>query len=404
VFEGTVRPLVAIETHPIQYHAPVYRTIQAKFGIPVAVIYGSDFSVAGYTDREFGASFAWDTDLLSGYEPVFLSRAPKQASSRGMGKALKRLEPGAVLLVGYSPAFHQAAFFAAWRSGAPILCRGETTDHARHRGAVQEYLRTKALRFLYKRCARLLHVGRRSYQHFTRLGVPPTKLVFSPYCVNTAVFRTGEPARHNLRADTRGRLQIHSDQIVLLFSGKLSARKGPDILLLGVKSLPPEIRARIVVMFLGSGAMQPALEAVAKQTPEIEVRFLGFQNQRQLSPYYHSADLLVLPSRHSETWGLVVNEALHHGLPCVVSDAVGCAPDLIDSGRTGEPFEAGSADSLSAALLRSLGLTGRSDIRNFCRDKVGGYTVEKAAEGIAESYWDVVSMQKGVVDQCQSQG
>src|SRR5438309_4475455 len=116
--------------------------------------------------------------------------------------------------------------------------------------------------------------------------------------------------------------------------------------------------------------MQPALEALAKQAPEIKVRFLGFQNQRQLSPYYHAADLLVLPSRRGETWGLVVNEALHHGLPCVVSDAVGCGPDLISPGVTGELFETGSVRALKGALETAEVLTGRSQIREICRRAV----------------------------------
>lgn len=66
--------LLILSTHPIQYQAPVYRALQTQFDIPTTVIYGSDFSVAGYHDREFGTQFAWDTDLLSGYSAVFLSR------------------------------------------------------------------------------------------------------------------------------------------------------------------------------------------------------------------------------------------------------------------------------------------------------------------------------------------
>jgi glycosyltransferase involved in cell wall biosynthesis len=116
------------------------------------------------------------------------------------------------------------------------------------------------------------------------------------------------------------------------------------------------------------------------------MRFFGFQNQRALSPYYHASDLLVLPSLHSETWGLVVNEALHHGVPCVVSDAVGCAPDLVKPGATGEVFETGSAGGLASALRRAVSLVGRSEVRQVCRDTVGGYTVDKAAEGIARGY------------------
>ncbi len=47
-------PLAVIETHPIQYHAPVYRHLQTSLGISVTAIYASDFSVAGYRDHEFG--------------------------------------------------------------------------------------------------------------------------------------------------------------------------------------------------------------------------------------------------------------------------------------------------------------------------------------------------------------
>lgn len=400
-----------IETHPVQYHAPVYREVAAKFGIPVAVIYGSDSSVAGYQDREFGASFAWDTDLLSGYESVFLSRmsrdggaSEQRASVSGMRKVLKRLKPSAVLLVGYSPRFHQVAFLQAWRAGVPILFRGETTDHARNRGSVAETVRSNALRFLYGTCSKLLYVGQHSYQHFNRLGVPAAKLQFSPYCVDTTAFLTSERDRQDLREHTRERLHISPHEMVMLFSGKLSPRKGPDLLLSSVKSLPVEIRERMVVLFLGSGAMKGALEGLATQAPEIKVRFAGFQNQRQLSPYYHAADLLVLPSRHSETWGLVVNEALHHGLPCVVSKAVGCAPDLIEQGITGEVFETDSADSLSAALTRGMCLVNRSSVRNSCREKVSGYTVERAAEGIANAFWTVVGGCAELREQWQAQG
>src|SRR5437773_6878033 len=105
--------LAVIETHPIQYQAPVYRYVQQELGIPVTVIYGSDFSVAGYEDPEFGVTFAWDADLLSGYTSVFLSRVAnggarsvQEVSSGGLWQALQETAPKAALIVGYSPRFH----------------------------------------------------------------------------------------------------------------------------------------------------------------------------------------------------------------------------------------------------------------------------------------------------------
>ena len=56
--------------------------------------------------------------------------------------------------------------------------------------------------------------------------------------------------------------------------------------------------------------------------------FTGFLNQTEVSRAYVAADCLVLPSDYSETWGLVVNEAMASGLPCIISDRCGCAPDL----------------------------------------------------------------------------
>jgi glycosyltransferase involved in cell wall biosynthesis len=96
--------------------------------------------------------------------------------------------------------------------------------------------------------------------------------------------------------------------------------------------------------------------------------------------------MLVLPSQRSETWGLVVNEALFHGLPCVVSTGVGCGPDLIVPSGTGETFEAGSVSDFTRALRRAGALVGRAEVRDRCRAAVARYSVERAAAGIAEAY------------------
>jgi glycosyltransferase involved in cell wall biosynthesis len=382
--------LAVIETHPIQYHAPVYRALQQQCNVPVTVIYGSDFSVAGYRDQEFGASFAWDTDLLAGYSSVFLSRVATggartfdAVSTRGLRSALHRVNPDAIMVVGYSPRFHRVAWREARRTGRPVLFRGETSDDAHARGWLKTGLRRAVLGLAYRSCEHLLYIGVRSREHFERLGVPADRLVFSPYCVDTTAFEIDEAARARLRGETRRRLKLSDDRIVLLFSGKLSDRKGVDLLFDAARSLTGSLRNRVALLVVGDGERRASLEAVATKDPAITAIFTGFQNQTQLSPFYHAADLLVLPSRQSETWGLVVNEALHHGLPCIVSDRVGCAPDLIRVGVTGTTCEAGSAASLGASIAAATALCGRPDVRARCRGLASRYSVSNAAEGIA---------------------
>jgi glycosyltransferase involved in cell wall biosynthesis len=383
--------LAVIETHPIQYHAPVYRALNQQLGVPVTVIYGSDFSVAGYHDTEFGTTFAWDTELLSGYTALFLSRVASGGATRadgvstgGLRDMLRAVRPTAVLIVGYSPRFHRQAWIEAWRSGCAILFRGETVDGTATSG-LRSQMKRRALALAYRSCDRLLYIGQRSQAHFREMGVGRDRLEFSPYCVDVTPFATDEAARLQLRALTRRSLGQTDDRIVLLFSGKLSHRKGVDLLPAAVRAVPASLRERVTLLFVGDGAMRHELETQAAASG-VPASFVGFQSQRALSAFYHAADALVLPSRHSETWGLVVNEALHHGVPCVVSDRVGCVPDLIEEGRTGQVCAADSAPALAAAIEAVQPIVGRAGIRQVCREKVSNYSITRAAEGIARAY------------------
>ena len=65
---------------------------------------------------------------------------------------------------------------------------------------------------------------------------------------------------------------------------------------------------------------------------------------------YAAADVLVLTSTASETFGLVANEALACGRPVVLSDAVGAAPDLAADGSAGRVYPMGDIAALAQAL------------------------------------------------------
>ena len=387
-----MKKLIIAETHPVQYHAPVYRCAAREFGVSLMVLYGSDFSVAGYRDKEFGASFAWDTDLLKGMENHFLSNVAEggvrdydSVNATGVDQAMQKLAPDAVMALGYAHPFDRAVLDWARKHRKPLLFRGETLDHAQQRSRWKSWLRDAVLRRLYMRCSALLFVGQRSRAHYERLGVPAEKLFSSPYCVDASSFRCSEEDRAALRGPTRERLWIGDKAVVILFSGKLSERKGVDLIPQAVRKLPTGLRAHVHVLFLGDGALRESLAQACALEPVVQATFAGFQNQSSLSAYYHAADLLVLPSRAGETWGLVVNEALMHGLPCVVSDKVGCQPDLVLPGRTGAVCKSGDAVSLAEALAKVMGQLQAKNMAADCKAVVAGYSVRAAAEGIAQA-------------------
>ena len=238
---------------------------------------------------------------------------------------------------------------------------------------------------MYTACSALLYIGEQSLKHYERLGVARDRLWFSPYCVDTTSFEPSERGREQMRASTRRELKLDDETFMLLYSGKLSARKGVDVLIQALKEQDQERRDKTAVAFLGSGELEPELRSEAGRDPIVDARFLGFKNQSELSRYYHAADALVLPSLRGETWGLVVNEALHHGLPCLVTSAVGCAPDLIQEARTGFVVAPGSQLELANKIADLQRLSENPQTRNRCREVVSGYTVEAAARGIADA-------------------
>jgi glycosyltransferase involved in cell wall biosynthesis len=215
--------------------------------------------------------------------------------------------------------------------------------------------------------------------------VPKSKLFFSPYCIDASTFQADPVNRVPMRQATRERFGIREDAVVVLFSGKLSERKGVDLIPHAVRMLPQSLRERVHLLFLGDGALRDSVRMECEQEPQVAVTFAGFQNQSALSAFYHAADLLVLPSRAEETWGLVVNEAMLHGLPCIVSTTVGSQPDLVLPGETGEVCAPGDVDDLARAMAALMGRLQTPSLADICRARVAKYSVAQAAEGLASA-------------------
>jgi glycosyltransferase involved in cell wall biosynthesis len=121
---------------------------------------------------------------------------------------------------------------------------------------------------------------------------------------------------------------------------------------------------------------------VAELELQSNVSFLGSMGVKQLAERYASATAFVLPST-SEPWGLVVNEALSHGCPAVVSQVCGCVPELVVPGVTGYSFQAGSVSELHTQMLAAA--TQFSNIERTAQDclqLMQQFTPENAARQI----------------------
>jgi glycosyltransferase involved in cell wall biosynthesis len=116
---------------------------------------------------------------------------------------------------------------------------------------------------------------------------------------------------------------------------------------------------------------------------------IGFLNQQRIATAYAAADVLVLPSNGGETWGLVVNEAMACGVPAIVSDQVGCVPDLITDGETGFSFPCAEVAALADRMRwMAEDRDRRRAMRAPVLRRIAGFSPKAAAAGVIRALED----------------
>ncbi len=332
--QDMITKIAVINSHPIQYFAPLYAFLNQDPTLEVTALYLSDFSLRGGHDKGFGQKVSWDLDLLAGYPHRFLgnsaSRRPSQSFfsliAPEVWNVIRAGNYDALWLHGHGYVANIIAFAAARSIGLPVLMRAET--HLKlHRGVLKKMGRRLFLGGLYGHCARLLAIGSENHDFYRSFGVPETKIFHVPYAVDNARFIKELTLSTLERAEVRKRLGVLDDHPVVLYASKFQPHKRRHDLVKACAILASENISFHLVM-VGSGEMEQELRSLAKANGLASVIFPGFVNQSELPRIYAAADVFVLPSE-VEPWGLVVNEAMCAGLPIVTTGVVGCAADLV---------------------------------------------------------------------------
>lgn len=114
-----------------------------------------------------------------------------------------------------------------------------------------------------------------------------------------------------------------------LYVGRVSDDKGIDLLLTFF-----EKNLNLQLNIVGSIEDEKYLNLISTRH---NIIYHGYKNRDELKKIYSVNDVFILASR-TEPWGLVIEEALYHGLPLIVSANVGCSEDLVKLYNTGEVF------------------------------------------------------------------
>jgi glycosyltransferase involved in cell wall biosynthesis len=341
-----LKPLAIVATHPIQYQVPFFRYLNEN-GVPVKVFFLSDRGVATTFDPGFGIRFAWDVPLLEGFPYEFIPNLRSEGKPEGMFglvnpsvvRRLDRTRFSAILVHGYRNLSMLMAIFGGRFRRLPLLYRSDSISL----GAAPARSRRAMGRVLTRLVSGFLTTGSWNDEFYDQIGVPPAKRFLVPHAVDNDRFRAMAAATG--QSDARERLGVKPNEVVVLYAGKFIPEKQVELL---IDTFAEVDHPGAHLVLVGDGPLRSSLEERSRSLNS-RVTFTGFMNQSEIGVAYSAADVLVLPSRN-EAWGLVVNEVMNFGVPALVSDRVGCAPDLVIEGKTGAVFDHRHRESLTEKL------------------------------------------------------
>lgn len=391
--------LTVVLTHPVQYFSPWFRYITGERSaeIDLTVLYA-----AVPTEEQqgigFGTAFSWDTAVTDGYrfavcrEPAGMDFSSDRffgVDVPDIGERIAATAPEAVIVPGWHSRVQVRALTACRTLGVPVFYRGDSTLASGPRRLVRPLWALKT-RTMLRRFDRYLSVGTAATEYLRSFRIPDGAIYLSPHCVDNAWFG-GEADRHRGgRQALREGAAATDDDFVVLFAGKFVERKRPLDAVHAVAGLGP----RAVLLMAGDG---PLADDARREAVRLGVRlhWRGFLNQSSLPEAFAAADAVMVPSTW-ESWGLIINEALASGVPCVTTTGVAAARDLIVDEESGHTVGVGDVPAMTARLqsLRAARDRGH-DFGPACRRVVQRCSFARATDGVVEAMRTSIRTRRG---------
>lgn len=379
--DGVLRPRVGvIVDHPIQYFSPLFDALARNQTVQLAVGYGNDFGMREALDRDFGSTHRWDIDLVAGHPHEFFTTGHRSlVETVGALRRVVRFTTSqdAVIIHGYSDPISLTAIAASIASRTPYLLRSDSSSLTMRKWFDPRYW---IPRLAESHCAGALYIGRRNAVIHKSLGA--RHLYFAPFSVDNSRFSVGAQER----AAVRNSYGISRDAYVVSYCGKFYDTKGIEDLVAVHKDLPEDVW----LLLVGDGQTRAKLEALCVRERTV---FTGFVNQSSMPKVLGICDVFVLPS-YREAWGLAVNEAMASGSFPIVSDAVGCSPDLVEG--VGSVYPAGDRSALHHALAAALATCRDAETRAKIRGRVSRFDVSETARAYEGAVDDVLRRRRRI--------
>lgn len=378
-----MKKVLFITNIPNPYRIPLFNEMSRQFresNLHLKIIFGAE----GYKRRYFKidpSEIKYDFEILKDEAHTFSEDAEKSYFLyKGLGSLMNREKPDAVIVAGFSSATMKV-FFRKLLKGTPFIIFSGTIEKGGRSGSMIRKLQRK---FLCSNASAFVAYGSLAKEYLVKSGAKAEKVFIGRNTVDTRFFAE-ETAK--LRAEYG-----KGDGIVrFTYLGYLVPRKNVKLLLESVKIVAQK-RNDFRLDIIGDGVSLDDLKNfVSENRLENVVEFHGFRQKQEIPAFFARSSGLLFQTDF-DIWGLVLNEAMAAGVPCLSSPNAGATNDLIQEGITG--FEVDFTNRELVATKMNWLIEHREEAQKMgerARDFILNHvTLEKAANGFRDAALSVL--------------
>lgn len=288
---------------------------------------------------------------------------------------LRSFVPDAVAIPGYS---EPPCLLAAWlcrNLGIPTILMSDSHDSGKNRNRLRETLKRRVLPLFDAAFV----AGTPHIDYLVRLGFPRDRITTGYDVVDNWHFAaTKAPAKCGTSTEVPTNYFFCCSRFI----------EGKNLQFLIDAFIQYRRRTQKDAWDLVIAGDGPLYAPLSRYVQDLlltrHVHLVGRKNYSDLPHFYASAGAFVFPSL-SETWGLVVNEAMAAGLPVLVSKTAGCQQDLIRNGVNGYVFDPTDLNQLASQLFSIAHAADRKTMGEASLRTIRQWDLDRFASGLIDA-------------------
>ena len=334
-----------------------------------------DYNIIVIETNPISKTYLWEEIKNSNYEIYKLRQNQKihgliPSIKKQINEIFLKTNPNIIFLTGWFENSHHFIIYKSYFKKIPLIILSDSRYNDHRRFFYKEFIK----RLLLKNFSSALVAGKESSDYLLNLNFKK-KDIFKPFDV----------VDNNYFLKNRNKKQIFYSNYFLCISRFI--KKKNLINLIKAFEIYKKRKGNLNLLIIGAGPEEFKIKQIRNKSEFADSIFIESWKETNLLPeYYKKAKATVLASLYDQ-WGLVINESMASGTPCIVSKNCGCYLDLIEEGLTGWGFDPNNIKELANLFFKveSLNQKELDKMKKNVISKINQYGLDSFADAVNKS-------------------